>query len=114
MKFSNRCTLCEHIYDELIPAKQGRFQLLLLRVVRSDGGDESARRNEVSFQERLLRGRAGNDYITLLYGCLKIRDNINLNSEFLSRVFGEPLRLCRITIPGPRRFYGKHCFERAK
>src|SRR4029453_17363237 len=91
MKLSDGCALRQQINHDFIVAKQSGFQFLLLWIVRAYSGDECSRRNELLFDERLLRGSTSNTHVTLPDGCFKIANCLNVNSQFFTKFTDKPL-----------------------
>ena len=72
----------ENVDDERRRSEQGRLELLFLRIVGADGGDEGARHDIILLEKRAARGGARHADVTSAKGGLKIFDRLEAHAVF--------------------------------
>src|SRR5205085_2436149 len=61
VQVAERCALCCYVSDDVCAGHQGRFEFLLVFIVRTDSGDEAAGCNMLGGEKGAARGSAGDN-----------------------------------------------------
>jgi hypothetical protein len=101
MKVAGRGALLEVVDHDGRGRHQPGMDLLLLRMIRPDRGDERARAHMIRGQQGLVRRRAGHDHVARAGGFREVGDRLELDAKIESQLVGKPIRSAGV--PDPTR-----------
>src|SRR5215831_19291142 len=99
MQIPDGKALIQDIGHNLVGRQKLGIQLLLVFIVRSNGGQEGARRDVILADEVSSCGSAGNAHLAVPYRAARIINNFDLDSgQFARKVSRKSLRLSGVEV----------------